>query len=157
MSDLFTHTILACLGDHLQLGDLFRLQHALGKLWSQDDAWPHDLARLFSSHLKYKRPRTWNGLRIAMQSSKVRCASCGVRCRSSPLVCVSCRSDPSDYFAMVSRAYVLQRYRAEKHLSSRGLRARLHKLRVVKKAHMGAHLLWKHEVDATFLAARLPA
>lgn len=146
---MFTFESVLLISPHLTVGEIFRLRRALGKEWQQKALWQIDA--LLSERLGYKRVRTMDSI-FTIIAQTARCSECGLRCRMQPSVCESCRSQEQGYFAMVNKQYVSNRYKTVKHLSHRGLRTALQKVKVVRKGRLGQHMLWRHEVDAVFQA-----
>lgn len=130
--------VLLPLIDHLSIGDIFRLRRALGHA----AVWTVDVERVLSQRMGLQRCYTMAQLSERMYNG--RCVECGVPCRSVPRVCGECMRDVRCPVAMVTRAYIYDRYRGHK---IRKLRERIREMRVVKRGRMGTYWYWKADAD----------
>lgn len=89
-------TVLACLADHLSVGDLFRLRHAL--MPKTFDAAAMFLVPLVEARmrLKHKKSRTLRALTQCMNTSG-RCRECGTPSRRIVRVCERCAAGTGPY------------------------------------------------------------
>lgn len=135
--------VLAALAEHLTLGELFRLDRALGRA----PAWPMpETAALVAARTgrRFAGGGT-TGLRLTLP--RRRCIECGASCARTLCVCPACRRDPANFRSLVSRADLLALHRER---PIKNLRRRVQReLRVVARGTGHRHLYWRHEALRT--------